>query len=374
MTEPARVVHVVKGLEANSGVAVFVSELAREQAAAGTNVTVLCDYRPELAPPPLVRLAVGRPLSSAAARRGDWVHIHALWSLFCLRALLFCRLRGIRYVVSPHGSLMPRVFSHGRLKKAFVWRLLLRPLVRRAELVHCTSEAEADACRALGIDGPFVVAPLGVRLPERIDQPEAKGKGYVALFLGRLGEEKGLFTLMDAWERVRPAGWRLRLAGPDWDGLAAKLRRRAAAFADSVEFVGAAGPEAKDRLYREADIFVLPSPMENFSAVVLEALAYATPVICTTGTPWQAVEERRCGWRVEPDSVAALAAALAAATSISDAERAEMGARGRELAAERFSWQGVAKRITEAMAGSVVDGKFSNWTPKLSARNARRSS
>ena len=110
MTEPARVVHVVKGLEANSGVAVFVSELAREQAAAGTDVTVLCDYRPELAPPPPVRLAVGRPLSSAAARRGDRVHIHALWSLFCLRALLFCRLRGIRYVVSPHGSLMPRVF------------------------------------------------------------------------------------------------------------------------------------------------------------------------------------------------------------------------------------------------------------------------
>ena len=40
MTEPARVVHVVKGLEANSGVAVFVSELAREQAAAGTDVSV----------------------------------------------------------------------------------------------------------------------------------------------------------------------------------------------------------------------------------------------------------------------------------------------------------------------------------------------
>ena len=68
---------------------------------------------------------------------------------------------------------------------------------------------------------------------------------------------------------------------------------------------------------------MLPSPMENFSAVVLEALSYATPVICTTGTPWQAVEERRCGWRVEPDSAAALASALAAATSISDAERAE---------------------------------------------------
>lgn len=349
MTEPARVVHVVKGLEANSGVAVFVSELARKQAAAGTDVAVLCDYRPELAPPPPVRLAVGRQLSSAGAGRGDWVHVHALWSLFCLRALLFCRLRGIRYVVSPHGSLMPRVFSRGRIKKALVWRLLLRPLVRRAALVHCTSETEVDACRALGIEGPFVVVPLGVRLPERIDPPETKGKGHVALFLGRLGEEKGLFTLMDAWERVRPAGWRLKLAGPDWDGFAAKLRRRAAAFSDSVEFVGEAGPEAKDRLYREADLFVLPSPMENFSAVVLEALAYATPVVCTTGTPWQAVEERRCGWRVEPDSAAAFAEALAAATSLSDAERAEMGARGRELAAERFSWQGVERQISAAL-------------------------
>ena len=34
---------------------------------------------------------------------------------------------------------------------------------------------------------------------------------------------------------------------------------------------------------------------------------------------------------------------------LSDAERAEMGARGRELAAERFSWQGVERRISAAM-------------------------
>ena len=73
MTEPARVVHLVKGLEANSGVAVFVSELAREQAAAGTDVAVLCDYRPELARPPTRGAATGctstrSGRSSASAR------------------------------------------------------------------------------------------------------------------------------------------------------------------------------------------------------------------------------------------------------------------------------------------------------------------
>lgn len=349
MAEPARVVHVVKGLEANSGVAVFCVELAREQAAAGAEVTVLCDYRPELKPSPEVRLVVGRPLSSLPLDGVTCVHIHALWSLFCLRALFHCRRRGIKFIVSPHGSLMPRVFSHGRVKKALVWRLLLRPLVRRAALVHCTSEAEADACRALGVAGPFVVAPLGVRLPARTDPPETKGKERVMLFLGRLGEEKGLFTLLEAWERVRPAGWLLKLVGPDWDGFAAKLTRRASAFADSVSIAGAAGPEEKDRLYREADVFVLPSPMENFSAVVLEALSYATPVICTTGTPWQVVEDCRCGWRVKPDSAAALAAAIAEATSLGDSVRAEMGSRARALAAEQFAWSGVARRLADAM-------------------------
>ena len=348
MAVRARIFHVVKGLEANSGVAVFCTELASGQAASGADVTVLCDYRPELEPRPPARLVVGASLASLGVGKGDRVHVHALWSPFCLRALLWCRMHGVCFAVSPHGSLMPRVFSRGRLKKSLVWRPFLKPLVRRAAFVHCTSEAETDACRALGIAGPFVVAPLGVRLPARTDPPETKGKERVMLFLGRLGEEKGLFTLLEAWERVRPAGWLLKLVGPDWDGFAAKLRRRAAAFADSVSIAGAAGPEEKDRLYREADVFVLPSPMENFSAVVLEALSYATPVICTTGTPWKVVEERRCGWRVNPDSAAALAAAIAEATSLDDAVRAEMGVRARTLAAERFSWRETVRIIAEA--------------------------
>ena len=74
---------------------------------------------------------------------------------------------------------------------------------------------------------------------------------------------------------------------------------------------------------------------------MVDALAHAKPVIASTGTPWQVLAERRCGWWVEnsPDSLAR--AIEEARTSPLE----EMGARGRALVEERFTWPAVARQM-----------------------------
>lgn len=108
----------------------------------------------------------------------------------------------------------------------------------------------------------------------------------VALFLSRIHKKKGLINLLQAWAKIDPKGWLLRLAGPDEAGHLTEILDAIRAFGltDSVQYVGSVSGEAKQRFYREADLFVLPSYSENFGVVVAEALAHGLPVITTRGT------------------------------------------------------------------------------------------
>src|SRR4030095_16360119 len=92
------------------------------------------------------------------------------------------------------------------------------------------------------------------------------------------------------------------------------------------------------------NLFVLPSHSENFGMVVAEALACGLPVITTKGTPWEVVGRERCGWWVDV-GVEPLAHALRTAVALDDAERSEMGSRGRRLVEREYTWPAAAKKM-----------------------------
>jgi len=346
-----KIVHFIPELNLYSGVTVFGIEVANGQSAAGHDVQIV--YSADDSCLSAARVRTRRaPSVSGLAGSADVVHIHALWMWCLVRSMLYCWWHRIPYVVSTHGGLMPRVFTKGRLKKFLCWHLLLKPLLKRASALHCTSEAEVSACKGLGLTVPFVVAPLGVRMPEMVmaeGEAEDAERTRTILFLGRIGEEKGLLTLLSAWKRVHGEEvgrrWQLKIAGPDWRNYKRFLEAKIASERISeVTFTGAADDAMRDRLYREAELYVLPSPMENFSMGVLEALSYGLPVIATRGTPWEAVARERCGLWIDQGEEA-LYDALSRLMALSDVERREMGARGRVLAATEYQWDSTVERL-----------------------------
>lgn len=337
-----KIFHITRSTILTSGVSAFVAEIASAQAAMGHDVTVVCRWKAEYPLSNGANYNVASRFGKLKARP-DIVHIEAVLSWYMARAMIWCWWNKIPYVVSPHGGLMPRVFQKGRIKKSVVWHLLLKHLLRKAKAICCTSESESDACKSLGLRGPFVYSPLGVKLPEATDNPCVRKN--TILFLGRLGEEKGLLDLLSAWNTVPHDGWTLKLAGPDWRGHKKVLENKIVrdGIVDVV-FTGNADEKAKDALYREASLFVLPSPMENFSLVVLEALSYGVPVIATTGTPWRELVECRCGWWIQPGSKS-LKETLRNALDIDDAKRRLMGENGRRLVEAKYSWPKIADQL-----------------------------
>jgi glycosyltransferase involved in cell wall biosynthesis len=279
--------------------------------------------------------------------RPDILHDNGLWLAHNHRFAVLSRRDRIPRVVSTRGMLEPWARRHKRWKKVIAWSLYQRADLGSAVLHHATSDAEAANLRALDLGVTVGVIPNGVdvpqTMPDRLQRPDGL---RTALFVGRLYPVKGLPMLIEAWARLRPSGWRLRIAGPDEAGHLAELRRLAVQrnVEGNIEFRGQVDGEEKLRELRSADLFVLPTHSESFGMAIAEALAYGVPVLTTTAAPWPQLSARHCGWRVDP-SVEAIVDGLRKATAVDDATRRAMGLQGHEWIKTDFQWGDVARRF-----------------------------
>lgn len=101
------------------------------------------------------------------------------------------------------------------------------------------------------------------------------------VFVGRLAQEKGLDTLLDAWPEALKSlpGMQLRLIGDGPMRAALEQQAKHLGIANSVEFAGALSDAAKQ--IRQASLFVLPSREEGLSIALLEAMAMGLPVVAS---------------------------------------------------------------------------------------------
>jgi glycosyltransferase involved in cell wall biosynthesis len=127
-----------------------------------------------------------------------------------------------------------------------------------------------------------------------------------ALFVGRLAPEKGIGTLLAAWNAGR-IPLRLKIAG---DGPLADEVRSNAARNSAIEYLGALPPEAVYPQMARAKFLVFPSEwFETFGRTIVEAFSQGTPVLAADlgGVP-ELVREGETGYRFPAGNAEALAA------------------------------------------------------------------
>lgn len=190
--------------------------------------------------------------------------------------------------------------------------------------------------REAGIDPrKLVTVRNGVELPalEGLDRGRPE-----ALFVGRLDAQKDVRTLLAAWalvrRRVPDAQLRIVGGGP----LEAELK---GVPVEGVAWEGFRADVAP--WYRRARVLVLPSLWEGLPNVVLEAMAWALPVVATSvGGSVELVREGVTGHLVPPGDAPALAGRLAQVLERAEEAR-RMGEAGRGVVEREYTMEAMVK-------------------------------
>lgn len=260
--------------------------------------------------------------------RSDWKRFQpALLQTFLFHANVFGRIAGWMAGV-PHVVSGIRVADRRSRFYSRVDRWTNRLVDRNV----CVSQGVADYCiHECGFaPDKITVIPNGVDA-QRFVQAAAinwtelglPDDAQVLLSIGRLEEQKGIDTLIDAFREIASRFPRAHLVqvgeGPDRVNLHARIV--SSALAERVRLVGRRTDVPQ--LLAGATAFVLASRWEGMPNVVLEAMAAGLPVIATQveGTA-ELLSEGETGWLVPTNDPHALAARIEAVLSDLDAARA----------------------------------------------------
>ncbi len=191
-----------------------------------------------------------------------------------------------------------------------------------------------------------VVLPNYVEVPKHI-KASRKGSQINVLFLGLIGENKGVYNLLPAFaEAVKNVPQLFLRIGGDGEVDKARALAHELGLESHVEFLGWVGGNEKNELLRDADIFVLPSYNEGLPVSLLEAMSWGIPVISTTvgGIP-DLVEDHVNGYLISPGDRLALQSLLEQ-LACDPAIRDRIGSAARESIQRQYSKEMVLPKLT----------------------------
>lgn len=333
-------------------------------AKAGIGLSVCPLYFPRTTYRSLLKALVVTPLLmllfviKTARFRADVINCHYL-SDSSVYAYVAARVLRKPLVLNVHGADVEGDGIGGsQLRGDPLWRRVAGQILFRADLVICNSEHMKRATLSVAPFGVrrIVVIPNGVEdADSSLEPPPHSHTESQILYLGRLVWKKGVDTLLAAMPAVQRTVPTVELViagdGPErshLEGLAGSL-----GVAGITKFVGWVSGDVKECTLRKVTIVVVPSRLEPFGIVPLEAMVRGVPVVASRvgGIP-EVVRDGVDGLLVEPDQPKDLADAIIRLLT-HDHLRTSMGREGRMRVQEHFLWSKVSQVYLRAFEDLV---------------------
>ncbi len=296
----------------------------------------------------------GEALALASFLRRDGLfHVHAHFGTNSATvALLAARVNAATFSMTVHG---PEEFDKPRL-------ISLTQKIKAASFVAGVSSFGISQLRRL-VEPEYWerirIVRCGVEKAfyEGGSPPPPPDARFVCI--GRLSEQKGQLTLIEAAVEVKRRGGRFHLKligdGEMRGDIEASIARHD--LASEIELLGWRTPAEVRREIEGARALVLPSYAEGLPVSIMEAMALERPVISTyiAGIP-ELVVPGENGWLVPAGDAGALAAAMLEAIGASRARIADMGRAAKLRVLARHDIDRVAADLKTIFAEFVDQG------------------
>lgn len=297
-------------------------------------------------------LGAWRPALALARRNSyDVIHAHFIVPTSPL-ARHIQQHTGIPYLVTCHGSDVP---GYNPDRFGFQHKLLLpywKKLVHSADALTSPSASLKHLMLRSCPDLNIHIVPNGYE-PLCFDTTRPREKKI--LLCSRLLPRKGFQYVIEAVKNVS-LDWQVHIVG---DGpFLETLQQMAAGSKTPIVFHGwldRSDSKFKD-LYETSSIFVFPSEMENFPAVLLEAMSAGLAIITSTAGGCPEVVGN-AGLLIEPKNPQAIHARLT--ELIGNEEVRNRLAKQAKERSNLFSWDTVAQKYIECYQSIIVTHKNS---------------
>ncbi len=174
-------------------------------------------------------------------------------------------------------------YNDGAVKDSLFSKSMIRRMKREYELatyINVLSTYAASSFLKHGIRAEKIRITLPGIDASFFSPAEKKSNGkFIILYAGRLQFLKGTHHLIEAYNRIATNQTELWLCGNIHEEIKPWIQKNS-----SIRHIPLQSAEKLRELYRQTDLFVLPSVQEAFGLVLLEAMACGIPVIASRNT------------------------------------------------------------------------------------------
>lgn len=311
--------------------------------------------------------AAGRTLSALRAAVAEFrpTHLHVqCFSGNGAYATALNAITGIPLIVTLQGETV--MDDHDIYDRSATLRLALRWGLRRAaHVTGCSQFTLDDAHRRFGLSRTNAsVIFNGVDLDEVEPHPVGQPFDRYVLALGRVVHKKGFDLLIDAFSTLARDIPDVGLVIGGTGAQLPELRSQAArlGLSDRVYFPGRLDRGQVAALMAGAEVFVMPSRVEPFGIVILEAWRAGVPVIATIkGGPPEFVTHGVSGLLADPTDRPALAQALRLLLTQPERRR-ELACHSRDRV-DDFTWPAITRQYELTYRRTMGDRRVPTSSP-----------
>lgn len=257
----------------------------------------------------------------------------------------------VPFIVLLRGADVPFWDPRWKLLDRFILCRLSPYIWKKACRVYANSAGLKALAHKVWPDGTVGILYNGVDT-EIFKPPQQSNarKSPVILSVGRLIPRKGFHDLIEALHELTYHDFELWIVGdgPERDRLTALAFDYG--LTERVKFWGIQSQEQLASLYKQSDIYCLPSLNEGMSNTILEAMACGLPIV-TTEVSGSSELVKDNGFLVRPGDKKALGKRLSQLLA-NDELRRSMGRLSRKRA-ETFSWENAAEQFYRAFIAAA---------------------